>query len=151
MKIRVYINSRESYLFDNISIVKDGASLAESRDNKLVLMRTESGSTAFPKTIAVFNHWLFWKQVNDDEQKRKDYSDDDSTQISIDRDAKSKLKKFSKKDLKQLFDRLSDAGAFDKENGGLHVYGLMHYTQEEMKRREKKEAEKSGICTTGHL
>lgn len=74
MKIRVYINSdpRSSHLFGNIDKVIDGSDNALiDGSRKLVLMRkkeTSKDSSITSKdvlydTIAVFNHWTFWRQV----------------------------------------------------------------------------------------
>lgn len=135
MKIRVYVtaDAKDSYLFDNIDQVKDGTNeLGSTANRKLVLMRKtgkEEGSRDYYKTIAVFNVWMFWREV----ELTKEIEP-----ISVDQNTKDRLKKFSDKDLSKLFDLLSDVGAYDKENGGLYIYGLMLYVNDEINSRKHK-------------
>jgi hypothetical protein len=88
MKVRVYIRSdpRYSHLFTNIDKVKDGTSSdgMEGR-GKLVLLRKTGkkedlvngfrqkvGDQDEMETVAVFNIWTFWCQINDGKQKEED-------------------------------------------------------------------------------
>ena len=87
MKIRVWIDTdpRSSHLFENVDKVIDGTGNAthmvsiEGENRKLVLMRERYASknaTATSKdvpydTIAVFNHWTFWRLIGDEEQKEE--------------------------------------------------------------------------------
>ena len=150
MKVRVYVDARNDFLFENIDKVIDGvrdsAVVSEKVAGRLVLMRQRkipknaeiTTKEPISDTVAVFNQWIFWKQV-----------DEPQNQSSEMLDTKEELKRLGSKDLRKLSNILRRIVSTNTSDG-LYAYGLMVYVSDEMKRRQKKEFNPD-IPSTGHL
>lgn len=155
MKIRVYVDAKNDFLFEDIDKViygvRDSIPVTDKIAGRLVLMRKRKVpenaeiTTKEPTvdTVAVFNTWMFWKEVSSTPVTSTPNVSDDKTEDLI--------KKVGGRELKGLRKTLERLNVQSNMNGGLYAYGLWSYVNEELKRRQKKEAEDSGICTTGHL